>query len=322
MVPRRDVIRATGAATLGVSSLMLPAAAQAASTGLDVAGDFDVEEFDVGDEAYGGYFAGVIDTRGKQSAVADYAFPSQGGVSYDQGFEASPVGRRYAIFVSPISHTPTAATRPAWRTNDGVGFTPGITRWDGRSSTQHVIDNLNLAHYPLFRFARNVNTNAFLTNGTADGVTLSGGSIATGAPDDGGSPWYIPAMDELEVLYRAFKPTSDDNFVSADDPRGAVSFWRFPGTQQLHGKNPSVATATSSYTVTVPPQTSLAAFRSGGAQVFGSGTTFRLWSSTIDGIVAVTAWHQNFGTTDPGRQGVFGTPQALQGVRLIRRVEF
>lgn len=323
MIARREIIRSAGVATLGVSSVMLPAAAQAASLFMDVVSGFDVGPLSVGAEGYGGYFAGVIDTRGKQSGVADYAFSAQGGVSYDQGFVAAPSGKRYAVIVSPRSHTPTTDTAPWWRDSDGPAFVQGLTRWDGRYATQHVIDNLTLANFPLFRFARDVNANAFVANGSANGVTITGGAISTAAPADGGSPWYIPAMDELELLYRVFKPTTDQNFVSAADPRGPNSaWWPFPGTQQSNGRNPSASVATGAYTSSVPAQTSVAAFQAGGAEALGSGANFRLWSSTINNVSGVTAWHQDFGTSEPGKQGTFGTPQALQGVRLIRRIEF
>jgi len=323
VIARREIIRTAGIASLGVSSLMLPSAANAASLFMDVVSGFDVGPLSVGEEGYGGYFAGVIDTRGKQSGVADYAFSSQGGVSYDQGFVAAPSGKRYAVIVSPRSHTPTTATAPFWRGNDGTGFVQGLTRWDGRYATQHVIANLALANFPLFRFARDVNANAFAANGSANGVTITGGAISTAAPDDGGSPWYIPAMDELELLYRVFKPTGDQNFVSAADPRGATSFfWKFPGTEQSNGRNPSAAVATGAYTSAVPAQTSVAAFQAGGSEALGSGTAFRLWSSTINDVSLVSAWNQDFGTAEPGKQQTFGTPQALQGVRLIRRIEF
>lgn len=315
-------MRATGAASLGISSLVLPGAAQAESLYRDTVAGFDAGSLTVGEEAYGGYFAGSIDTRGKETGVADYAFASQGGVTYDQGFTAAPSGKRYAIIVSPISHAPTSGTAPWWR-DGGSGFTAGLTRWNGRSATQHVIDNLALADYPLFRFVNDVNTDAFAATGSANGVTLTGGAISTTAPSDGGSPWYIPAMDELEILFRVFKPDSGNNYVASSDPRGDSAFqWKFPGTQQSNGENPSAAVANSAYTTTVPAQSSSAIFQAGGAQAIGSGANYRLWSSTINNLSLVSVWNQDFGTSEPGKQETYGTPQSLQGVRLIRRIEF
>lgn len=322
MVTRRILIRSTGAVTLGVTSFALPMAAGASSLFSDSVSNFDATPLVVGEAVNGGYFAGVIDTRGKQSGNSDYAFESQGGVTYDQGFVAAPLGKRYAVIVSPRSHAPSTGL-PQWRDgNNAPAFLPALTRWNGRYATNHAISNLSLADYPVFRFANDINTNAFAANGSANGVGIVGGSISTAAPDDGGSPWFVPALDELELLYRAFKPTTDANTVS-DDPRGPTSFnWNFPGVAQTNGRNPSASVAKDAYTSGVPAQTGVTAFRSGGSEVIGSGTEFRLWSATINSLFQVTAWNQDFGTAAPGKQQVFGTPQSLQGVRLIRRIEF
>lgn len=63
--------------------------------------------------------------------------------------------------------------------------------------------------------------------------------------------WFLPSRDELELLYRNFKPGSNENYVSFRD-----------------GDNPSSVPAGYQYTSTFPAQTTLEAFRTGGVEAF------------------------------------------------------
>ncbi|WP_375591569.1 DUF1566 domain-containing protein [Chitiniphilus eburneus] len=83
--------------------------------------------------------------------------------------------------------------------------------------------------------------------------------------------YHLPARDELELLYRAFKPTEDENYT-----------WR-------HGENPSAVPPTFPYTETSPAQTALDAFQADGAEAFEPAW---YWSSTQ--YPAYTAWIQYF----------------------------
>ncbi len=72
--------------------------------------------------------------------------------------------------------------------------------------------------------------------------------------------WYIPARDELELLYRHLKPTTGENYCSWKDGENVFSV---PTGQQ--------------YTAQHPIQTTLADFQEGGAQALNREWH---WSST------------------------------------------
>lgn len=97
---------------------------------------------------------------------------------------------------------------------------------------------------------------------------------------DGQTDWYLPALDELEICYRNFKPTTDDN-----SPYGRS------------GINVSAVPPTYPYAVAEPAQTSNVLFRAGAAEAFDA---VYYWSSTQHASFTGTAWYQLFlnGTQD------------------------
>jgi len=105
--------------------------------------------------------------------------------------------------------------------------------------------------------------------------------------------WYLPAQNELEVLYFNLKPTTTSNLTSS-------------------GINPNAVPArASNYTSGNPAQTSASAFRTTGAEFLTQGYT---WSSTE--AYASNARAQNF---DYGTQANIGKTNSYT-VRAIRRV--
>jgi len=96
--------------------------------------------------------------------------------------------------------------------------------------------------------------------------------------DIGGfTDWYLPSRDELELLYRYLKPSTETNYT------------------YRAGENPSaLPLATYAYTSDSPVQAPALAFQEGGEQAFETGW---YWSSTQDSDDY--AWCQNF---DAGNQ--------------------
>lgn len=90
----------------------------------------------------------------------------------------------------------------------------------------------------------------------------------------GHADWYIPSQDELEICYRAFKPTAEQNWCYARS-----------------GINLSAAEPTRPYTPDFPLQTLHEDFREGAAQAFEPAW---YWSSTQHASVSDYAWSQNF----------------------------
>lgn len=83
--------------------------------------------------------------------------------------------------------------------------------------------------------------------------------------------WAIPARDQLELIYRNLKPTTDKNYC----------YFR-------SGDNPS--TGTYPYTELLPKQTKVKAFKSGGVESFDA---VWYWASTQYSVNC--AWCQHFG---------------------------
>lgn len=95
--------------------------------------------------------------------------------------------------------------------------------------------------------------------------------LRIGGHDD----WYLPSQDELEILYRAFKPTEEENWCYARS-----------------GINPSSEPPTRPYTPGFPTQTSHEVFQAGSEQAFEDAW---YWSSTQHASHSDYAWGQGFG---------------------------
>lgn len=105
--------------------------------------------------------------------------------------------------------------------------------------------------------------------------------------------WYIPARDELEIIYRNLKPTNETNLASFRD-----------------GENPSSKPPGYPYTAATPTQTEVKAFQLAGGQAMEAGV---YWSSTQSSVYA--AWSQNF------KDGFHHTYHkiGMNNVRAVRR---
>lgn len=91
---------------------------------------------------------------------------------------------------------------------------------------------------------------------------------------DGQGDWYLPALDELEVIYRAAKPTADENSLYM---RSGIN---------LHAIPPTLP-----YTVMDPALTAVEIFRAGGAEAFEPE---EYWTSTPCAHGSSHAWCQWF----------------------------
>jgi len=227
---------------------------------------------EIGDAFAGGFFVGVIDTiAGTIDSQDDYQ-----------------TGERYALVVAPKSLE--TGPGPKWDTQNRTGEAGSFTRWDGLSSTDSILAK-NDTSYEAFEHIRSIRS--------SDPV-----------PSDGGSDWYFPAMDELELIYRNLKPITADNSTF-------VSTRAFPG-QQSSGFNPSSDPTGSAYTPTGEPfQTSVTDFQNGGAEAVDSE---RYWSST-DADESSLAWYHTFARSGfEGDQFADSKDDTRYSVRPVRRV--
>lgn len=117
----------------------------------------------------------------------------------------------------------------------------------------------------------------------SDGVANTAAMEATGSElakwamglnINGHADWYIPSRDELEVIYRAFKPSTIDNCCSFRD-----------------GENVSSVPPSYAYTAGSPEQTAVGEFKASAAQAFEDAW---YWSSTQSAAYSRSAWLQNF----------------------------
>jgi hypothetical protein len=139
-----------------------------------------------------------------------------------------------------------------------------------------------------------------------NGTTNSAGEAALGAAYHsavfcegltigGYSDWYLPAKNELEVLYYFLKPTTTANQTGSGSNANAVS----------------PEPVSTNYTSGSPAQTSAVGFRTGETNAFAS---VGYWSSTE--ISAIYAWRQDFFNALQYEGGKDGTNH----VRAVRRV--
>ena len=242
------------------------------------------ENTPIGEEIAGGFIAGVIYTDANSADI--------------DANDTRQNGKRYALIVSPKA-IGEPSSNLQWRTSR-TGVAEARTRWDGLYVTDHIIGGNagSLSSFPIFEFCDQVRT--------SDPV-----------PDDGGSDWYIPAMDELELLYRNLKPGTEDNDVRERD-------LEFPDLFQ-QGENPSSDPQGTAYTASDPQQTTVADFQgSGGAETLqfeGDSDSNRLWSATE--ADRDRAWYQTFRGSSAGSQLRFDLEKTDTRFRcrLVRRVE-
>lgn len=111
---------------------------------------------------------------------------------------------------------------------------------------------------------------------------------------NGYDDWYLPASDELEILYRNFKPTTNNNNTST-------------------GANPSSVPPQANYTTGNPAQTTVNLFKSGQPEAFDANN---YWSST-DGGPFFAAFRSFLSGAS---SGVGYTRASRLYVRAVRRV--
>ena len=234
------------------------------------------ENTPIGEEIAGGFFAGIID-------------PDPSGMDANEVYTTP---QRYALIVAPQSLTGgrNSGTGDLEWSQSGRQVPDARTRWNGLAATQAMIAEIGsgdfISHY-------------------VDGLNTS-----DPPPDDGGSPWYIPALDELDLIYRMLKPTSESNHTNTRDSD-------FPAGQYPDWGNPSSDPQFDPITSGDPPQTGVVAFQEGGDQAFAGFRDFYWSSSEASGSLA---WYQTFAGSAAGLQDdTFKTSSAVS-VRPVRRV--
>lgn len=129
------------------------------------------------------------------------------------------------------------------------------------------------------------------------GASYQAAVFAEGLTIGGYSDWYLPAKNELEVLYYFLKPTTTSNNTSSGSNANAVS----------------PEPVSTNYTSGSPAQTSSGiGFRTGETNAFTSGTYYFSSTEYID----LAAYGQDFGN---GQQ-LLPNKNSNYTVRAVRRV--
>lgn len=129
-------------------------------------------------------------------------------------------------------------------------------------------------------------------------MAQAGSPLATwalGLDINGFTDWCVPARDVLELGYRHFRPTAEENCCSFRD-----------------GENPSSAPMGQMYTEASPTQTHAQVFRDGNPEAF---TPVWYWSSTQ--YSADSAFSQDFG--DGGQS--FSSKEFQARARAVRLIQ-
>ncbi len=205
------------------------------------------------------------------------AAPTVIGQAFGGGFYAGKInvsGTQYYLIVAPKAYG--EATGKLWGTyNVNAGTTSTI---DGASSTATLV-SLG-SDYQAANFCNSLN---------------AGGGL------NGYTDWYMPAKNELEVLYYFLKPTTTANDTTSGANINAVS-------PEPYNTN---------YTTSNPSQTSAVAFRSGGSEVFQTVYPTDIYMSTTQYDIG-GYWMQYF-ETYAGFQDT-APKNAYRTVRAIRKV--
>jgi hypothetical protein len=134
------------------------------------------------------------------------------------------------------------------------------------------------------------------TNLAARGAAYAAATFCENLTTGGYSDWYLPAKNELEVLYYFLKPTTQSNYPLSGSNANAVS----------------PEPISTNYTSGSPAQSSATSFQSGGGEAFIGD---RYWSSSD--FSSIFPWRQRF--TD-GVQSTNDVKDSALYVRAVRRV--
>lgn len=217
---------------------------------------------------YNGGFGSSMFSDKLTFSTASSFVPDTPGAPFGGGYYAGKIkvdGQIYALVIAPKSLGGDSSSTLAWKTSNST--TTGTTSVNnGWANTQAMV-TAGIAAHPAANFCRNLNIGGY-------------------------TDWYLPSKDELEILYRSFKPTTDSNSTS-------------------YGANSSSVPPTNNYTSGNPAQTSIALFKSGGAEAMVANY---YWSSTE--YSSTRAWRQSFSS---GYQ-IYYLKTGTYYVRGVRRV--
>ena len=267
---------------------------------------------------------GISDWSETGFTTATNFYPSTIGEPFAGGYYAGVIrvgSKRYALVMSPKAQGEAGSTPAQGNTWTGTGsenikgligfkdtaFSRGANSYsDGKTNTERL-----LIGHDSFNFK-------FFVLDWLNSVKASGINVYT--------DWYIPSKDEMELLYRNFKPTTQTNNTSGNT--GAPFY-------HPYGYNANSEPVNASYSASNPLRTPLSLFQQGSSEalngiytgiftapgtLYGTSTVefdpewpalFAYRQATTDGEQNNAAANINVGDTQP----------YVLKFRLVRRVE-
>ncbi len=197
----------------------------------------------------------------------------------------------------------TAEILPILGTAMGGGFYAGRIRIDGSLFALIVAPKAEGEHKPAIWIpeyrevpgARSFNDGLINTAAMAEAGSKLG-QWARELRIAGNDDWYLPSLDELEVIYRNLKPTTRENYC-----------------YMRSGINLNAAEPTAPYAPEFPVQTLAEAFQAGSAEAYDEAF---YWSSTQHASDSGCAWGQTFTNGGQGYSFTFSKYRA----RAVRRL--
>jgi len=210
-----------------------------------------------------------------ESQFLPAGWPGEIGTAYEGGYFAGQIdqgGTIYNLIVAPKSSGENSDVRWA----DGASYntaTGANSDIDGPSNTAILVSGYSSNDTEAAHFC--------------DGLTIGGYS-----------DWYMPAKNELEVLYYWLKPTTGSNVTN-------------------DGSNPNAVSpepVSTDYSSSDPEQTSATVFQDGNSEAF---STDSYWSSTQVTFINNGATSQSFNN---GNQNTSDTQANSFSVRAVRKI--
>ena len=197
-------------------------------------------------------------------------------------------GVTYALIVSPKASGGNGGATLAWKNANTTGPTGVQTLTNGLNAST-VMAAAGAGVYPAAYYCRGLSINSY-------------------------SDWYLPARDELEVLYRNLKPGTTASYAYTAYRSAAVQGITGYGIDGGdNGYNANSSPVGAAYTSASPAQTTVAVFKAAGGEDLVANN---YWSATE--CTATNAWNQNFNN---GNQNINNKTNANY-VRAVRRYTY
>jgi hypothetical protein len=293
----------------------------------------------IGASFEGGFYTGLIWNQVTQSATSTAI--GTGSKTFTVTDAAPLFYSGQAVEVRSRANPSTARMKGTVTASTGTTLTVNVTSVDGSGT---LTDWSIMAKYRVIvapkssgenssKQYKNANTAAPSATGTlTEGLKATVAMVADGNSTvypaahfcndlsiGGYSDWYLPARDELELIWRNLKPVTNNNYTTTDRATGATPDYKNLGslgdTANTHGLNNNSDPQGVAYTSGSPAQTSVAAFQTGGAEAMAFGANV-YWSSTE--YNSQNVWYQTYDAGAPGVQQVNNKTNNFY-VRAVRR---